>query len=1351
MAVGKYSLKLHLPGRIEGWLNIWEVDHHQECRLFYDGIQPSPVWEAKFVVLQTDICSLTSHNTEESANHMRYQSYPRLRLDGGKEEFDKRWGYETLECIKENAIQHSPRASAESFFRSRTLELRNESLPDLSKSLDFDTGRGQTFFRKIFNTSFERLNERRGSAPLVSTGFVGEDMMDTPSSTSSKLASFFSKKGFRSNLKRTKSVTKLDRKRSASNVCENDTSLISSRIRTSRSHESLLTSPASMHSIDLSSPDIHIKPLHTSVLGHDHCFQVSTHHGSKYISCRTSEERDKWLDSLRKTVKPNQEHCRRTDNSLKLWLVEAKNVSSKKRYFCEIYLDKTLYARTSTKMKSEMLFWGEHFEFSNLPPVDVITVNLFREADRKKKKDKNTLLGYINIPIAEIGNRQYVEKWYTAMSGTVGKAGKDTKTDLPIIRLKARYQTVHILPLDLYSDFINFLQSDYCKLCEGLEPIVNVRDKEDIATTLIHIMQKLGLAQQFLSDVVMTEIYRLDNEHLTFRGNSLATKAMEAYMKLVGEKFLHDTIGDYVRNLIECHDDCEVDPTKVSNIATLQCHQKNLEMYCQMAWAKIMNSYCYFPSELREVFSSFRERCIDHGKEDISDNLISASIFLRFLCPAILSPSLFNLTQEYPQERAARNLTLIAKTIQTLANFTKFGGGKEEYMTFLNGFVERESNSMKTFLKQISSLDGGNQFLEFDGFIDMGREISILHSMLQENLDKASEESVKKLSKLKSILSQISAAIDDPTIGRTMKHNRKSQVYDNLVNVPSSHNATSPTKALRDLLEQCGEDLPIIQQLNRQSSQNDVLKESRDYSAKPVKLSSRFDSRSATYTPRSSEVSNVSARSRKIDEDLVNQSWNQMVSVADSVNNGGEYLDLIPFMDEDAQNSSMEMDHNTHGSQVSIGQLSTIASSGYQSFSYSQSNSPIDSNGQEDRTAHETSKSPPALGYTYPLQFSNPLYSHQLTSNSSSSCRRTLTPSSSTYQASSDSSINSADETSSVRQPNPIVKNDCGKSQNPLHQLSQLSSSSSSCESLTEQPVYGNSRSCSSSSSSVKFSMMQTGSSPAHSHSTPRMDRVLSRHRDTLPHDHSEGRSRPYHLSHSMDFGYLSKHNYSDTLRRASTDTLITQANNQSNRLRSGSSGSLCHSGEDNLSSSGSSRRLSPLSSVHMGISSVQRKLQEQEKTKIEYEQQVHVLRQQLADAQIVLEQAEARLSEHEETTHQVAREWQQRLQESEERMRLQQAEKDDQMKSIIHRLVLIEDELKKEQVEMQRVVSEKQAVIEAQERRITTVDAANAKLLQALNELKERYTTTQRNGILGSNRPKITSAELGGFKSSSC
>ena len=37
---------------------------------------------------------------------MGYKERRRIRLDGGKAEFDKRWGYETLESIKENALQH---------------------------------------------------------------------------------------------------------------------------------------------------------------------------------------------------------------------------------------------------------------------------------------------------------------------------------------------------------------------------------------------------------------------------------------------------------------------------------------------------------------------------------------------------------------------------------------------------------------------------------------------------------------------------------------------------------------------------------------------------------------------------------------------------------------------------------------------------------------------------------------------------------------------------------------------------------------------------------------------------------------------------------------------------------------------------------------------------------------------------------------------------------------------------------------------------------------------------------------------------------------------------------------------
>lgn len=75
------------------------------------------------------------------------------------------------------------------------------------------------------------------------------------------------------------------------------------------------------------------------------------------------------------------------------------------------------------------------------------------------------------------------------------------------------------------------------------------------------------------------------------------------------------------------------------------------------------------------------------------------------LCVIVLLFCLFyekkSLASEYPNEKAARNLTLVAKTLQTLANFTRFQG-KENFMEFMNDLLEREAPSMKNFLQLIS-------------------------------------------------------------------------------------------------------------------------------------------------------------------------------------------------------------------------------------------------------------------------------------------------------------------------------------------------------------------------------------------------------------------------------------------------------------------------------------------------------------------------------------------------------------------------------------------------------------------------------------------------------------------------
>lgn len=114
-------------------------------------------------------------------------------------------------------------------------------------------------------------------------------------------------------------------------------------------------------------------------------------------------------------------------------------------------------------------------------------------------------------------------------------------------------------------------------------------------------------------------------------------------MKLTGDRYLQETLCAAVRGAAE-GGDCEVDPLKVASAAALRTQQHNLRVAVESTWTKILASHANFPVELRECFRIFRERLAEMGRPDVGDNLISASIFLRFLCPAILSPSLFNIT-----------------------------------------------------------------------------------------------------------------------------------------------------------------------------------------------------------------------------------------------------------------------------------------------------------------------------------------------------------------------------------------------------------------------------------------------------------------------------------------------------------------------------------------------------------------------------------------------------------------------------------------------------------------------------------------------------------------------------------
>lgn len=298
------------------------------------------------------------------------------------------------------------------------------------------------------------------------------------------------------------------------------------------------------------------------------------------------------------------------------------------------------------------------------------------------------------------------------------------------------------------------------ELIEFCNHTVVTSEFENVSFILLDIFQSLSIEDKWFKALIEVELVNVDKAtrknynkgantstnnvfNTLFRGSSIFTKSLEKYIFRIGQEYLEKVFGNFFEKISTELKNCEIDPRYVKlqekaarkksagldeisgsdddsdedydSDAERERDQKvkdmleenfqNLYGYAEELWLKIYSTSNDLPQQIKIQLKNFRTKidlACDPDDKVTSLNCLSAFIFLRFFCPAILNPKLFYLTKNHQTGHAQRTLTLIAKVLLNLANRQEFSVHKEPHLVRMNSFLEKHQPEVYDYFDKIT-------------------------------------------------------------------------------------------------------------------------------------------------------------------------------------------------------------------------------------------------------------------------------------------------------------------------------------------------------------------------------------------------------------------------------------------------------------------------------------------------------------------------------------------------------------------------------------------------------------------------------------------------------------------------
>uniref|UniRef100_A0A3B4D508 Ras GTPase-activating protein 1 n=1 Tax=Pygocentrus nattereri TaxID=42514 RepID=A0A3B4D508_PYGNA len=507
--------------------------------------------------------------------------------------------------------------------------------------------------------------------------------------------------------------------------------------------------------------------VHESLFGRPNCFQIVVQHFSEeqyifYFAGDIPEQAQDWMkclqtfcSNLRKPAQAPSNKRLRQVSSLVLYVEEAHKLPIKHftNPYCNIYLNSVQVAKTHPREGQNPVF-TEEFIFDDLSSE----INRFEiSLSNKTKKSKENDILFMRCQLNRLQRGQMIDEWFP-LSSHVPLKGIEPGT----LRVRARYSMEKIMPEEEYNEFKELiLQKDF-HVIYALAHVCG-QDRTLLASLLLKIFRHERVEAPLLRTLNDREINMEDEATTLFRATTLASTLMEQYMKATATPFVHHALKDTILKIMESKQSCELNPSKLEKNEDVNLNLTHLLTILSELVEKIFMAAEILPPTLRFIYGCLQKSVQQKWSTNTTmrTRVVSGFVFLRLICPAILNPRMFNIIADPPSPTAGRTLTLVAKSVQNLANLVEFGA-KEPYMEGVNPFIKNNKQRMIMFLDELGNVpdlpDATEHFRT-----DLSRDLAALHEICATHSDElrtlsnergAQQHVLKKLLAITELLQQ---------------------------------------------------------------------------------------------------------------------------------------------------------------------------------------------------------------------------------------------------------------------------------------------------------------------------------------------------------------------------------------------------------------------------------------------------------------------------------------------------------------------------------------------------------------------------------------------------------------------